>query len=69
MGCKICTDCCKTDDFENDFEAKKFLVLGKSVIFVLGGPGSGKSTQCAKIVEQFGYKHISVDDLVRSETK
>ena len=66
MGCRIC----KTDyDYENDFESKKFLVLGKSVIFILGGPGSGKGTQCAKIAENFGYKHISVDDLVRTEVK
>ncbi|WVZ17777.1 hypothetical protein V8G54_010759 [Vigna mungo] len=32
-----------------------------------GGPGSGKSTQCAKIVETFGYKHLSGGDLLRRE--
>ncbi len=30
-----------------------------SVVFVLGPPGSGKGTQCAKIVEKFGYVHLS----------
>lgn len=24
-----------------------------TIIFVLGGPGSGKGTQCAKIIEQY----------------
>jgi hypothetical protein len=28
------------------------------VVFVLGGPGSGKGTQCAKIVESFNYVHL-----------
>lgn len=39
------------------------------VIFVLGGPGSGKGTQCAKIVEKFGYIHLSAGDLLRAERK
>jgi len=30
-----------------------------SVIFVLGAPGSGKGTQCQKIVENFGFVHLS----------
>jgi len=37
------------------------------VIFVLGGPGAGKGTQCAKIVESFGYVHLSAGDLLRAE--
>lgn len=32
-----------------------------------GGPGSGKGTQCAKIVEEFGYVHLSAGDLLRRE--
>ncbi len=39
------------------------------IIYVLGGPGSGKGTQCEKIVAKFGFKHISVGDLFRAETK
>lgn len=38
-----------------------------SVIFVLGGPGSGKGTQCAKLVEEFGFEHLSAGDLLRAE--
>ena len=30
-----------------------------NVVFVLGGPGAGKGTQCASIVEKFGYVHLS----------
>lgn len=32
-----------------------------------GGPGSGKGTQCAKIVEKFGFCHLSSGDLLREE--
>jgi adenylate kinase family enzyme len=34
---------------------------------VLGGPGSGKGTQCAKIVEKYGHCHLSAGDLLRAE--
>jgi len=37
------------------------------VFFVLGGPGAGKGTQCARIVEQLGYTHLSAGDLLRAE--
>ena len=35
------------------------------VYFVMGGPGSGKGTQCARLVERFGMKHLSAGDLLR----
>lgn len=38
-----------------------------NVIFVLGGPGAGKGTQCEKIVEEYGYVHLSAGDLLRQE--
>jgi adenylate kinase family enzyme len=34
---------------------------------VLGGPGSGKGTQCAKIVAKYGHTHLSAGDLLRAE--
>lgn len=37
------------------------------VIFVLGGPGAGKGTQCANIVKDYGFKHLSAGDLLREE--
>lgn len=40
-----------------------------NVVFVLGGPGAGKGTQCEKIEEKFGYVHLSAGDLLRAERK
>jgi len=38
------------------------------VLFVLGGPGVGKGTQCAKIIENFPvWAHISAGDCLRAE--
>lgn len=42
-------------------------VLQKKILFVLGGPGAGKGTQCAKLVEKFGFVHLSAGDLLRAE--
>ncbi|KAK2075623.1 UMP-CMP kinase 3 [Prototheca wickerhamii] len=39
------------------------------VIFVLGGPGSGKGTQSAKLVSEFGVVHLSAGDLLRAHMK
>ncbi|KAF8424533.1 uridylate kinase [Tirmania nivea] len=38
-----------------------------TVIFVLGGPGAGKGTQCANIVRGYGFAHYSAGDLLRVE--
>ncbi|KAJ8477579.1 hypothetical protein OPV22_021306 [Ensete ventricosum] len=40
-----------------------------TVVFVLGGPGSGKGTQCAMIVEHYNFTHLSAGDLLRAEIK
>ncbi|KAL3113991.1 hypothetical protein niasHT_014894 [Heterodera trifolii] len=37
------------------------------VVFVVGGPGCGKGTQCERIVEKFGFTHLSSGDLLRAE--
>ncbi|KAL0280187.1 UNVERIFIED_CONTAM: hypothetical protein PYX00_001560 [Menopon gallinae] len=37
------------------------------VLFVLGAPGSGKGTQCSKIVEKYRFSHLSAGDLLRLE--
>lgn len=39
------------------------------VLFVLGGPGCGKGTQCTKIVKKFGYVHLSAGDCLREEVE
>jgi UMP-CMP kinase len=38
-----------------------------TVLFVLGGPGSGKGTQCARLVKDYGFTHLSAGDLLRAE--
>lgn len=39
------------------------------VIFVLGGPGAGKGTQCSRLVQNKGFVHLSAGDLLREEQK
>jgi adenylate kinase family enzyme len=36
-----------------------------NVIFVIGGPGSGKGTQCKMIKDKYGYEHLSTGDILR----
>ncbi|CAG8633241.1 11196_t:CDS:2 [Paraglomus brasilianum] len=40
-----------------------------TVVFVLGGPGSGKGTQCQNLVRDFGFVHLSAGDLLRAEQR
>lgn len=60
-----------TEEVLGDGTKESSLPLQKAprVIFVLGGPGSGKGTQCAKIVDEFGFTHLSAGDLLRAEIK
>ncbi|XP_021728813.1 UMP-CMP kinase 3-like isoform X2 [Chenopodium quinoa] len=39
------------------------------IVYVLGGPGCGKGTQCSKIVHHFGFTHLSVGELLETEVK
>ncbi|XP_045511735.1 adenylate kinase isoenzyme 1 isoform X1 [Colias croceus] len=39
------------------------------IVWVLGGPGSGKGTQCEKIIAKYGFTHLSTGDLLRAEVK
>lgn len=41
--------------------------IKKKIIFMLGGPGAGKTTQCEHIERHFGYKHFSAGELLRQE--
>ncbi len=38
-----------------------------TVLFVLGGPGAGKGTQCARLVRDYHFTHLSAGDLLRAE--
>ena len=48
-------------------QAPAFSDSQAAVIFVLGGPGAGKGTQCDLLVEQYGFIHLSAGDLLRAE--
>jgi len=37
------------------------------IIWVLGGPGSGKGTQCERLIKRYGFQHLSSGDLLRDE--
>ncbi|KAG9306633.1 hypothetical protein G9A89_004180 [Geosiphon pyriformis] len=46
---------------------KKFTKDDVTVVFVLGGPGSGKGTQSENLVKDYGFIHLSAGDLLRAE--
>ncbi|KAI8427446.1 hypothetical protein MSG28_001982 [Choristoneura fumiferana] len=39
------------------------------IVWILGGPGSGKGTQCDKIIAKYGFIHLSTGDLLREEVR
>ena len=39
------------------------------VIFVMGGPGAGKGTQCSRLVKELGFATFSTGDLLRGVVK
>ena len=46
------------------------LPTDSTIVFVLGGPGSGKGTQCDKIKARYqGVIHLSAGDLLRAEVE
>jgi adenylate kinase family enzyme len=52
-----------------DAESKALPFDNEKIVFVLGGPGSGKGTQCDRLVQNLGYAHLSTGDLLRDEVK
>lgn len=38
-------------------------------IVIFGAPGSGKGTQSDKLIEKYGFKHISTGDVLRDQIK
>ncbi|KAL6890423.1 adenylate kinase domain-containing protein [Trichoderma evansii] len=41
----------------------------EGIIFVLGSPGAGKGTLCAMLSKSYGFKHLSIGDLLRQVVK
>ncbi|CAL6311507.1 unnamed protein product [Bathycoccus prasinos] len=54
------------DDDMTEQQPKK---KNNHVVFVLGGPGAGKGTQCANIVRDYNFTHLSAGDLLRAHMK
>ncbi|KAJ8726077.1 hypothetical protein PYW07_000775 [Mythimna separata] len=50
-------------------EKDRIDISNKPIVWVLGGPGSGKGTQCDKIIAKYGFTHLSTGDLLRAEVK
>ncbi|XP_010080422.1 PREDICTED: adenylate kinase isoenzyme 5 [Pterocles gutturalis] len=49
-----------TGDFSEDLRKP-------NIIFVVGGPGSGKSSQCEQLAKKYGFTHLSTGDLLQNE--
>ncbi|XP_068330657.1 UMP-CMP kinase-like isoform X2 [Pyrus communis] len=67
---KLCQEACTFkvwESFSSESDIPTPSKVAPYITFVLGGPGSGKGTQCAKIVEAFGFTHVSAGDLLRRE--
>ncbi|KAJ5092130.1 hypothetical protein NUU61_007000 [Penicillium alfredii] len=45
----------------------RFSTQEVTVVFFLGGPGSGKGTQSANLERDYGFVHLSAGDLLRAE--
>lgn len=45
------------------------LVRQKNAFFVLGPPGSGKGTICAKLVDSFGFTSLTIADILAAEVR
>lgn len=50
-----------------DTTTPRFSTQDVTVVFFLGGPGSGKGTQSANLVKDYGFVHLSAGDLLRAE--
>uniref|UniRef100_A0A8C0R3X6 Adenylate kinase isoenzyme 1 n=1 Tax=Canis lupus dingo TaxID=286419 RepID=A0A8C0R3X6_CANLU len=39
------------------------------IIFVMGGPGCGKGTQCKNMATKYGFRHVGLGQLLRQEAR
>merc|ERR1712002_281119 len=58
-----------TPDLKMPVDCSALTASGLPIVWVLGGPGCGKGTQCDKIVAKYGYTHLSSGDLLRAEVQ
>ncbi len=50
-------------------EEKNMKSINMKNIVIFGAPGSGKGTQSDKMIEKYGFEHISTGDVLRNEIK
>uniref|UniRef100_A0A8C5MV43 Adenylate kinase isoenzyme 1 n=1 Tax=Leptobrachium leishanense TaxID=445787 RepID=A0A8C5MV43_9ANUR len=67
MGCSGSKSTTVSNSDQAKSKADREKLKNSKIIFVVGGPGSGKGTQCDRIVKQYGYTHLSTGDLLRAE--
>lgn len=48
---------------------ERFLFFSSSSYYFphIGGPGSGKSSQCEQLAKKYGFAHLSTSDLLQNE--
>merc|ERR1711936_161426 len=56
-------------EFTMPVDCSALTASGLPIVWVLGGPGCGKGTQCDKIVAKYGFTHLSSGDLLREEVQ
>lgn len=61
---RVALVCSATQTQDEDSALAKPLVY-----FVMGGPGSGKGTQCEMLAERYHMTHLSAGDLLRAEVR
>lgn len=67
MGCGGSTASNANRPVKGDVDDETLATKKPAVFFVLGGPGSGKGTQCEKIRDDYHVVHLSAGDLLREE--
>ncbi|XP_056676972.1 adenylate kinase isoenzyme 1 [Monodelphis domestica] len=50
-----------------NIKALKDLLKSHRIIFVIGGPGCGKGTQCENMAAKYGFCHVGLGELLRKE--
>jgi adenylate kinase family enzyme len=58
-----------TEVTEDTISCFKLPFADDKIVFVIGGPGSGKGMQCEMLSKAFEYAHISIGDVFREEIK
>ncbi|XP_059848304.1 adenylate kinase isoenzyme 1-like isoform X2 [Hypanus sabinus] len=58
---------CKSGETVQICDEVKEKLKANKIIFVIGGPGSGKGSQCLKMMEKYGFTHLSTGNLLRKE--